>query len=384
MGVFIGTCIMFIPFVARDRLGASETLMGLIAAAPFIGNFVSLFYTKLSEGKLKLPYVMWPQAIGRGSLVLAFFVDEPIAFALLVVFMHVGNNVGFPAYSAVIKEVYPQNVRGRLMAYVRVGAAFFSAICALIVGKLLQVMDYNMIFVVAAVIGAASAVIFGTVKTSTDYAKNETGSGESMLQYLRATFSIFSEDKGFLWFMVSMSIFGFANIMAFAIYPIYQVDVLKISSLQVGILANVVTVAWMLSYPWWGRFVDRRSPIKAMLVAVAITAVIPATYLFADSPMMLIPAAIANGLMMSGLELCYFNGIFFFAPEGKEQRYQSLHAALAGIRGMTAPFLGTWLVTYCKQTETDMRAIFVLVLLMMSAGAVMHVVKLRKYYTTEN
>ncbi|MHB1456436.1 MAG: MFS transporter, partial [Armatimonadota bacterium] len=137
-GLFNGAISPFLGFIARDRLGASEVLIGLMFAAPAVGSIFALLYANSMEGRKKMPYVMWPGIIGRGLFVFSLFALTPLSFALIVFFsLGLASIIG-PGYAAVLKEIYPDTNRGQIMGYIRVGMAFMTFMSTLVVGKLLE------------------------------------------------------------------------------------------------------------------------------------------------------------------------------------------------------------------------------------------------------
>ena len=382
IGLYTGAIFPFIGFIARDRLHASVTLIGLMTAAPFIGNMFALFWANAMEGKRKMPYVVWSQVIARALFSLLLFTSTPLSFAIIVSVIQIIASVASPAYASVLKEIYPDEQRGRIMAYIRVGLAFMTFISTMLIGQLLKrhVLGFQVIFPIAGLIGVCAAFVFGTIKTAPVDPDDSSNHKATTTQFLKNTLAIFKEDRNYAWFAMSVFTYGFGNLIAVPLYPVFQVDNLHITAAQVALLSNIATIIWMFSYFYWGKYVDMRSPLKAVVINVLLISLVPLVYFMAKNVWMLIPAAVITGITMGGVELSYFNSILYFAKEGRESHYQALHSFLLGIRGTIAPFIGAAIILAFKSGGIDVRYVFLISMALMLLGAGLQLVGVKSRY----
>ena len=378
-GLYMGAIFPFVGFIARDKLHASVTLISLMAAAPFLGSMFALFYAHAMEGRRKLPYVVWSTLVARALFFCMLFAATPLAFALIVSGVQIIASVSGPAYAAVLKEIYPDEHRGRIMAYTRVGLAFTTFVSTLLVGKILPAIGYRYIFPLAALIGIAAILAFGTIKTA-PVDPDPDDDKISIGPFLKNTLAIFREDRRYTWFSLSIFMVGFGNLLASPLYPIFQVDRLHISAGQVAMLSNIASVVWMFSYFYWGKYVDIECPLKATVINILLICLIPINYFLARNVWMLIPAAVISGTVTSGLELSYFNGILFFAKEGRESHYQALHSFMLGIRGTIAPFCGAAMISLFRGGGIDVKYVFLISAGIMLLGGVFQLFGVKHRY----
>ena len=381
-GIYTGAIFPFVAFIARDQLHASVTLISLMMAAPFIGSMFALFYAHAMEGRRKLPYVVWSTITARALFFFMLFATTPLRFVLIVAAVQAIATIAGPAYSAVLKEIYPDEHRGRIMAYIRVGLAFATFAATLLVGQILKhhVLNFRFVFPIAALIGIMATLSFSTIKTAPVDPDDPDNSRASIIPFLKNTLAIFKEDRDYTWFALSIFVFGFGNMLASPLYPIFQVDRLHISASQVAMLSNVAAVVWMFSYFYWGKYVDIQSPLKATMINVLLICLVPLIYFLAKNVWMLIPAAVVSGVVTSGLELSYFNGILFFAKDGRESHYQALHSFLLGIRGTIAPFCGAAMITLFRGQGIDVKFVFLISMSIMLLGGVLQTVGVKRRY----
>ena len=160
--------------------------------------------------------------------------------------------------------------------------------------------------------------------------------------------------------------------------PIIQVDRLHISTDHIAWLTNLGQITAVLAYFYWGRYVDRHSPLKAVVFNILLNAFIPLIYLTAVNKWMLLPAFLLGGITQAGIDLSYFNSILGFASEESASRYQALHSFLLGIRGVIAPLIGGFMIEEMHQMNWDLRWLFVLALAFILAGCWMQLVGIRR------
>ncbi|MBI2843844.1 MAG: MFS transporter [Armatimonadetes bacterium] len=372
-GIHAGWILPFYLIVARDRLHTSAFLISLMTAAPFLGNLFALLWANAMEGRSKKPFVVWSGILSRGMLLLIVVANTPLKFALIVTASHFLATIAAPAYAAVMKDVYPDEHRGRIMGYIRGMMAFTMILTTAAVGPLLSVANYRWIFPIGAIFGVAASYFFSTIPTS-EPTHEERASKGPLFQFLRSSFGILSDNYSFRWFALSIFTFGFGALIIVPLYPIIQVDRLHISTSQAAVLANVMGVVWMVSYILWGRYIDIKSPLRATLINTVLSMLIPLNYFFAQSVWMLLPAAAITGITAAGIELAYFNSVLQFSEGRRVSHYQALFSWLLGIRGSIAPFVGGALKQLFDGWGWDYRYIFIMSGAIMLSGALMQYV----------
>ena len=136
-GVFLAGIINFVPVVAR-RLGANPFLLSLIVAAPAIGNLIAVFGAHYLQQRRKLPFMVAAWSIGRGLFLLMAFVTAPVPFVLIVVVHWLIVSLPVTGYVEIMRAIYPDAMRGRAMAFVRVGFTACATVMIPLFGQLLD------------------------------------------------------------------------------------------------------------------------------------------------------------------------------------------------------------------------------------------------------
>jgi len=334
-GVYAGMTVPFLAVIARDRLHATPLQIAFMTSAPFASYLFSLFWAARIERRGALPYLVGSAVAARGLLLaMAAAVNAPV-FVLIVVASTMAAPVAVPAYNVVMREIYPDAWRGRLMGLVRIGRVAAAIVGALLAGWLLHALSHRVVFPIAAVIGIVGALCWLRLRTGRA-ARPPDGDHVSPLQAL----STLWRDRRFAWYSAGYFIFGFGNLILSPVIPVFQVDVLKITPMWVGLLTTTSAALGGLLYYVWGRRVDERGPFRSLLVGFAAMAVVPPVYALAHHVPTLLIAAAAAGIAQPCTELSWINAVMRFGREGEVARYSALHVTLLGIRGLIAPWVG--------------------------------------------
>ncbi len=375
-GLFMGATTPFLAVIARDKLHASATLIALITAAPCIGLLFSIMVLRLGQGKRQMPFVLWTMIFGRGGFIALALVTSAAAFSTGVALAQTVMYANGPAYAMVMREVYPDRQRGAIMGYVRLVLGFAQAVGTQLAGWLLGVVGFTVVFPVAAVSGIVSAIIFGRIRST--HVDNASSEDTSFKEFLQETLANLKHNHGFRTFIIATTVFGFGNIMAYTFYPLFQVDELHISTMQVAVLANTTVLFLMLTYPYWGRFIDRKSPVLAVTISLALSTLVPINYYFIHNAWALIPAACFAGTANACMDMGYFGTVIHYGRGGNLGQIQALHSLAIGVRGVVGPFLASGLLSVFHAQGWNVRLLFPLIMIPMAYGTIILYLDWRK------
>jgi MFS family permease len=316
----------------------------MMMAAPFIGNLFSPLWARQMEGREKLPFCLGSWSIARSLLFLMPFAATGQAFVALIGGLQIIGTVSAPAYTSLMRDIYPDHARGRLMGYVRVVVQSMMFLATLIAGRLYDHgISFRILFPLAAVFGIGAAVFFRHVRPLPHVGASPGEAPETVRghgAFVRQTVGILKHNRAYRYFALSVFVYGFANLMVQPLYGLFQVDVLRITSTQIANLANFASLWSIAGAFFWGRFMDRKGAPFTVMCSICLIALIPVVYLFARSVPMLFFAAALSGSGFAGIELSYLASILLYAERDRTAQYQSLHSLLLGVRGVLAPLLG--------------------------------------------
>jgi hypothetical protein len=372
--VMSGMTVPFFIVIARYRLHASQLEVAFLTMAPVAGYLLCLIWANMMQGRRKMPYAVWSWIIARCLLFAVLFATCSGVFVGIVVLFWLICSIAQPAYSDLMKEVYPDGDRAKIMGYARVCTAVSGLILIPIAGKLMEHVSYRCVFPVAAVFGVISALVFGRIE-----AKQASGGPQIRLhRFVADSIRLLVEDKGYLWFCAAIFVFGFANFVAAPAFVLYEVDVLKAHEFRQSIYALVGSAIATVSYFYWGRYVDRRTPARVVAWQMFAWAFIPLTYLAASQWWMLLPAKVLSGFVGAGADLAYLTGVIYFAPPDRVFQYQAVFMTLMGIRGVAATMIGGIMLQW---HVASMPATFALSAALTFASVIVQVVGYRRHET---
>lgn len=369
-GAYQGCVWTFALQLARGKLHATGFQIGLATAAQAIGYIFALIWARQMEGRSKLPFVTITWTIARGSFLLTPLLVQGQQSRLMFVAMLCATPIIFsistPAYTSIMKDIYPDKLRGRLMSYVRVGLYATMLLSARLMGIWQEHynLDFRVMCAIGGVFGVGTAVAFSRLRLPVSHHELAP---PPIKQFMRETFQIVVHNPGYRWFTVSVFVSGFGNLVANTLYPIYQVDHFKITPTQIATMQNISGLLAMISLFFWGHILDRYGSLAAVLMAASALCLQPLCYAFGPSIGWLYAGAAIAGAVGSGIDLGYLNTTLMYAEPGRAAQYQALHSTFFGLRGTIAPLLAAPLLIVLNR---NFPAAFSLSMVIMVIGAV--------------
>ncbi len=335
-GLWGGLTTPFIPFMGR-RLGASPLEVSVLVAAQSVVLVLSLWAVNLLRIGHPVRVVIIPSLIARALFLAMPLVRTPEEYVILIVVHFAIAQMNSLGYAQVMRVIYPDDVRGRIMGVVRVGMALCWIAASLLGGRLMQLVDFRWVFAAAAVFGMTSSAVFSRIRLPAVPEPEERTS-------LREVRRILREDHGYRRFLTGLFIYGFGTWLYGPAVAILLVDVLHATSFQAGLLGAVTSTTWLFSYYYWGRMMDRRSAAMTMSRVVFIGSLTPLIYLTALNGWMVQGAGITEGLTSAGFDIGWIGAVLQYAPVGHIRHYAAIWNFLVGLRAGTAPFLAGVLI----------------------------------------
>ena len=173
--------------------------------------------------------------------------------------------------------------------------------------------------------------------------KTDTVSTEYILSQQKSVVNLFEplKNKDFrrllhfgLWWMFAIGIGS-------QFWGPFMLQVLKMSLVEMQIYGMLQAIAMLLSFRFWGRFIDKYGNKKAMQICVAIGSINPLLWIFFSeaSYSLIWLEGFSSGIMWSGANLVTFNFVLSIAPRGKEQHWSAVYSAFAGLMMLTTILL---------------------------------------------
>jgi MFS family permease len=333
----IGTVLAFMPVVLRQQ-GASAGSLALYSASAYLGNVLAPFGLLLIRpGHAKrLILIYW--LISRAAFLPMALVTGYGSILGLAAIFWLCDGLSAPVYFAILQSVYPVGERGKVMALVRLGLALPMLVLTPAVGWALDQVGYPPVFLLAGLAGMLGAVVFYRMRV------DEQGLQLRRTQNFAGLWQILSHDHRFAIYLLGLTLFGLSSLIPSAIIPLVQVDRLHLSYSQLGWLTLVSNVTRMISYIIWGRQIDRLGGVRCVQLVCLINLIVLLPYIWATGSWALLPSFFAAGVVLSGVDLGFINGLIQLADPARIPEYTALQATTIGLRGIVGPFIGAGLL----------------------------------------
>jgi MFS family permease len=329
----------YMPIAIRS--GATDLQIGLLSAAPAVGLLFSPLWAGMAERGRAKNYVVYPNLVGRLLIFIPALFASPWAFVAIALIFQMLMGVQAPAYATLMTQIYPADIRGRIMGYVRVAMGFLMIPLAFTVGIWIDKSGSFYPLLSAAICGFVSMLLFMRVKEEQTPAPSAVATAKKRSSF-KQQLQILRNNRPLVLFLAATTLSGFGNMLANPLYNIIQVQELRLSNMDIGLVRIVYFVLLLLAYFFMGRVIDRYSPRLVMMLCIACQMSCPLLYgLFGTYPSVLVASGL-QGFADASWDLGCLAYVFRLAP-GREGVVFGLHLMLFGIRGTIGPLLSTGL-----------------------------------------
>ncbi len=358
--LYAGVLYPFFPATAV-RLGIDGVLLALLTASPFMGHIFAVYWGHNSENKSKRKFVFYSGFVSRMLLIALGLITNSTIFAIMLILHFAIAAAGWPAFTALMQNIYPAKERGRLMGLIQ----FIIGICRVGVtygaGLMIDYYGHGRLFIVAGISGMIASYIIRKVKDPVEVTDKSLKKRKFSI---KETVSILKTDKLFRLTILGFFIFDLGNMLLVPIYPLYQVNKMGLNNFQIGQLSVFWMIGWFISAPFWGSLNDRKNPLIVIKSAIILFVISPVIY-FMDPSFYILPiASITAGAAGSALEVGWLNQIIKLG-NGKSSVYSGIYLTGLGLRGMIGPLIGGLLINYIS-----FNSIFFIAVLLMIVGLI--------------
>jgi MFS family permease len=355
-GTFVSVLVTFMPVVVR-RMGGTTTDVAIVVGAPFVGHLLAPFFTLLLAHLPAVRVVAGTSTLARLLFIAGVLVaTTPLMLALTSVVFWVVTISNVAAYTALMQGIYPDRERAHVMGKVRVGSSIAGIIAAAAAGVLIDGVPAQWVFAFAAFLSVPGGIAFFRIQ---HHAEGGFGTRRSPVAIARDVW----RDRRYRLLLLSFLVFGWGNLMNFAVFPIMLVDHFDAPNTFIGIMAAVQSGTMIFAYVAVGRMIDRSSSLRQTMIGTLLVLLVPIGYILAPSYWLLLPIAIVSGICQANGELTYHTNIVQLAPRERIADYAAAQSLLLGIRGTLAPFAAAALLV-----GLEPRAVLLFGLGFMAAG----------------
>jgi MFS family permease len=355
-------------------LGASDEMLGWLSSLPALLSMLSQIpaarLTERSPSRLRVS-LRYGLIFRSGYLLFAFIPFLPIApiyrawtFILLVSLMNFPGTVSGVAWSAMMGDIFPGSLRGRIFADRNMLLGIVQMAVTLVAGPLLDNIaypyNYALIYLLsfgalmtsswyqskiveqpasaellpaAAGAGGGGGAVTSVVETAEETPPAQASGAVRVRQVLG--------DRPFVMYLVSLFIFYLGLNVSAAMWTILYVRVLGLSQSFIGFRAVVSQLISVLCYRWWGRHMDRHGPMFSLFIVILAYIPQPFLYNYARGVVPLLAMSVYGGFTAAGLNLVLFNSLLDMAPNPQlRPSYIAVYNLVIGVTGFVLPMIG--------------------------------------------
>jgi MFS family permease len=334
----------FCLFIAIRYFNAEEITKALIAAAPFMGMFLSmalLHYASATNWR-KSTWGALPSVITGTCLLFAAWAPSLSLFASFIIIAYICRSAHLPFITDIYGDNYPADRRGAFFSKPLILSVGVAALSGFIGSSILEndIGYYPLIFGFLGFCAFFKAIaIYRMPSKLIDQSPHENPFGN--MKYIW-------QDRSFGYVLLTWFIMGFANLWTTPLRVDY------VTSTEWGIEGSAVFVAMtitvipetlrMLLIPFWSRLFDKMNfVVLRMILNLAFGAGV-LLFFITSNPWIINAGSALIGIAYAGGSIAWNLWVTKYAPPGKTGAYMSVHVSLTGVRGTLGPIIGYWVV----------------------------------------
>lgn len=346
-GLFIALSFSFYSaFMALWILGfgASNSQVGLMTSLSSlcgIGAYlVAVPATRRMGGRKRM--VVFGRTTSRLVLLavaaVPFFASGSAAVYLtifLVCVQVIIENVSSPAWTGLVADIVPLDIRARYIASRNLAKSAARTIGVAIAGQVIREFGfpggYQLALLVATAVGLGAAWAYSgiPVREEEDTAAE---AGEAA--------AIPMQSRGLWRYAAARTVWTLGYTVAAPFYSVYVVTRLGGNAASVGLLSSVGAAAAVAGMLLFGRAVERFGLRRSWLVSGLLECSVPLLWILAPGLWFaFVPAAI-DGLLLAGLELVNLNTLLGLTSPRNRTSFIAANAAILSVATMLGPIAG--------------------------------------------
>lgn len=164
-GIFWAVVVGFMPVILR-KMGATESHLAIYVVFMSLGLLFTPITAYVFQRYNIIKVSTWIWVFGRSVFVLTPFVaDNVTLFMVCLGIFWICETVPSPGYVRLLEQLYPDELRGRIMSFVRIGMTLMILIMTPIAGWLLDQVNFVYILPAMSVVGWLAAAVFAKLRT---------------------------------------------------------------------------------------------------------------------------------------------------------------------------------------------------------------------------
>lgn len=325
-------------------LGASNTIVGILGAVPYIATLLmELPGAKLVEYFKRKTIFLIAATFARTTWLLItiapyVFKEHPLLFVgTFFFFARCMNFLADPAWISWAADLVPDKTRGAFWAQWNVRTSLSGMLVTVLAGAFLDLfpkeslLGFATLFIIGALLGLWSNKIMAQVREPAYKDHDKHGFKE-----------FFKIGGQFRMFCVIMMTYTFAVMLASPLFTPYMLENLGLSYTYFVLAGAIATTSRIISHPYFGHLSDRYGDRPVALISMFGTALVPLLFVLVtrENLWLIIPVQIISGIVWAGTDLATFNLLLDMTNREKRALQIAEYSFLISIPNITGPIIG--------------------------------------------
>jgi MFS family permease len=343
----VGACALF--------LGASKSAVALLVTLPvFLGACAQLLSPVLIErtGRRKLLFLAgsFVQALSWVPMIAALFAPPPLGFWLLLggfVLSFAAVHVGVPAWTSVMGDLVPPEVRGRYFGRRSALAFVMQFMAMLVAGAGLEIyqrarhekLGFAVVFG-GALLARLISVYYIARMAEPPYAPRHEDRF-TFMQFLKRL-----PRSNFARFALFVASLNFSAHFVGCLFIPYWRETLAFSYVELMAVGSAIVFIQIPALPFWGRAADRFGNKRVLVVTSCGIAVLPMLWLLTTHVALAVFLQMWSGFFWSGFNQSVSNFLLDAVTPGKRARCTAYLNLLLNTGVLLGGLAGSWAITW--------------------------------------
>ncbi len=361
---------VFLTALVTQAFALQKTTIGLICALPFLGNFLQIFVAPFLArwrppkivmlGAAALHMLCWA---AFGALLQFVPRDDPAAAGrwLIVWFLTTScfGAIAGVSWNAWIQDWVPYRIRGKYFGR-RNGTLQFSTLTFLFVsGWALAHWSYAIPAFQFIIAGAVVMRLFSLYWQWISPAQARKATPAVALP-LRTQLGVVLGSRSLLGFIAFGAVWSFAANCFGPFYHVFMFEELGMSAFDVSLLSMLAQLSGALSFPAWGRMLDRFGNKSVMTVSLILWQVQNFLWCFLtpENRHLLFGMWLFGGAVSAGFILGQFTLLLKLIPLEAKSLAIGVNLAVTSLVAAIAPITGGEVLTWALARWPDALAVY--------------------------
>lgn len=337
-------------------LGFGPAAYGALVSIPFWCNFAQLFISPLLARHWPARKIFLVTAwINAAAWLLVAAVlwwiwkyqpHEPVGLVGTTLFLGcLGMAVSGVAWTTYVQSWVPQKIRGVYFAKRNRITQISNLSFLILAAAVLHYVGRDLPVFCALFVGACVLRVFSLL---VGHATPAPGDPPAHGTDLRAQIGVLKADRVYLRFVATGALWGFTANFVNPFYPVYLLKQLDRSAGAVGMYYVLAMLFGALSFPAWGKLINRHGSRPVLLCAIALWGVINTAWFFVSAATPVLPFALGalSGAANAGVVLGQFYLVLKLVPTRAKALAIGFNTALTSLATAIAPLAGGAVITW--------------------------------------